>query len=305
MTGTDITQPTRSVGAAMRARIGLSAALATPFDRDGGVDWPRLAAHASRLLDQGMNVVTAFGTTGEGASIPSAVRATLHERMEAGGVRPAQLVECVYGPSSRDAGLHMRRSLEAGGAGILLVPPFYYKQPAEEGVYRWHAEAFEAAGAACRDVILYNIPGLTGVGIGPLLVARLRDAFPQVIAGVKDSSGDWDHTVSLLAEHRDIAILVGHEGHLAAAVRQGASGAISGMANVAPARVRRLVAGEDDPGLDAALDRLLELPIVPAIKALLAAQSGDEAWLSVRAPLLPITDADELALCGRLAAELG
>lgn len=286
----------------MRARIGLSAALATPLDADGGVDWPRLAAHARHLLGEGMNVVTAFGTTGEGVSIPVALRRELYARMAEHGVAAGQIVECVYGPSSDDAGAHMRRSLDAGCGGILLTPPHYFKQPGEEGVYRWYAEAFETAGDACRDVILYNIPSLTGVAIGPRLVARLRRAFPEVVAGVKDSSGDWAQTTALLAEHRDLAILVGHEGHLARAVREGASGAISGVANFAPGLVGRLVAGEDDARIDTVLETLLSLPVVPAIKAVLAAMTGDPAWAEVRAPLEPVTGDEVRAACARVAA---
>ena len=128
----------------------------------------------------------------------------------------------------------MRRSLAAGCAGIVLTPPFYFKGVDDEGVYRWFSEAIEAAGAGARDVILYHLPQVTGVSIAEALTGRLRRAFPEVIAGVKDSGGNWEHTASLLGEHRDLAILVGHEGHLARAVRQGASGAISGIANVAP-----------------------------------------------------------------------
>ena len=286
----------------MRKKIGVSAALTTPFDDGGAIDWPRFAAHAKHLLGQGMRVVTAFGTTGEGISISASARAPLYERMAAAGIGAGSLVECVYGPSSQDAGDHARRSLEAGCGGILLTPPFYFKQPTEEGVYRWFAEVLERTGPAGRDVILYNIPGLTGVRIGPKLVTRLRTAFPQAIAGVKDSSGDWDQTTALLAEHRDLAILVGHEGHLARAVRQGASGAISGVANFAPALVAKLVRGEDDPSIDALLGILLELPVVPAVKAVLAARTGDAAWLRVRAPLEAVGEASGLEACRRMAA---
>ena len=268
----------------MRDKIGLSAALATPFDKSGGIDWRRFTAHAGRLLGQGMKVVTVFGTTGEGVSLATAARAPLYEKMAEAGIAAGQLVECVYGPPSQEAGAHMRRALQADAAGILLAPPFYFKQPSEEGVYRWFSEALEAAGPACRDIILYNIPQLTGVTVGAALVTRLRTAFAGVIAGVKDSSGDWEQTTALLSEHRDLAILVGHEGHLARAVRHGASGAISGVANFAPALVAKLVRGEDDPRIDVILDLLLKLPVVPAVKCVLAAQTGAEAWLRVRAP---------------------
>jgi 4-hydroxy-tetrahydrodipicolinate synthase len=292
-------------GQKMRGKIGLSAALATPFDIDGKIDWTRFSAHASGLLEGGMAVVTAFGTTGEGVSISASARAELYERMSVHGITPDRLVECVYGPSVEDAAAHVRRSLVAGCAGILLTPPFYFKEPSEEGVYRWFSELFEAVGAGCRDVILYNIPGLTGVSVGPSLVGRLRRAFPEIVAGVKDSGGNWDWTASLLAEHRDIAILVGHEGDLARAVRNGASGAISGVANFAPGLVGRLVAGEDDSRIDRLLADLLSLPVVPAIKAILAARKDDEDWRRTRAPLQPIAASNALATCAAIAADFG
>lgn len=291
-------------GHPMRLKIGTSAAMLSPLTPTGAVDWERLAAHARRLLGTGMNVVTAFGTTGEGVSIARDERFELYDRLGVAGIAPGQLVECVYGPSAADAGSHARRALAAGCAGLLLTPPFYFKGVGEEGVYRWFAEVFEVAGAACRDVILYNIPALTGVSIGAGLTGRLRRAFPEVIAGVKDSSGDWDHTLSLLAEHRDLAILVGHEGHLADAVRHGASGAISGIANVAPNLVARLVGGAHDPLIDEALRVVLSMPVVPALRAILATQTGDAVWRQPRAPLVEITGAEELARCSGLARTL-
>jgi 4-hydroxy-tetrahydrodipicolinate synthase len=296
--------PSQPDGHPMRRKIGTSAAMTTPFNENGQIDWTALAAHAQALLDTGMNVVTAFGTTGEGVSISAGTRAGLYGHMERHGIRPDQLVECVNEPSSADAGAHMRRSLEAGCAGILLTPPFYFKGVGDEGVFRWCAEAFEEAGGVCRDVIVYNIPALTGVSIGPALLGRLRRAFPEVVAGIKDSAGDWDHTASLLAEHRDLAILVGHEGHLARAVRLGASGAISGIANIAPALVAKLVGGEDDPLVGEILSDLLKLPVVPAIKSVMAIKSGRGEWSRVRAPLQPIREADDLAVCSRIAAAI-
>lgn len=299
-----VTEPVTATPRTMRELIGMSAALATPFDPVGAIDWPRFSAHAAHLIANGMNVVTAFGTTGEGVSIARAERDALYDRMAAAGIGASRLVECVYGPPSLEAGRQLRRALEIGAAGILLTPPFYYKQPEDEGVFRWYAEAFEEAGGACRDIILYNIPALTGVRISPDLVARLRDAFPGVVVGVKDSSGDWDQTAAFLAGHKDIAILVGNEADLARAVQLGASGAISGMANVAPKLVARLVAGKHDVAIDRALDKVLSMPVVPSIKAILAAKTGDEGWSRVRAPLLPIESRDRLDACVALAAEL-
>lgn len=291
--------------ASIRAAIGASAALLTPFDSDGSIDWARLAQHIRSLLGTGMQVVTVFGTTGEGVSIPRDERYEVYDRLAATGVEAGRLVECIYGPSVDEAAAHARRSLAAGCAGLLVTPPFYFKGVSDEGVYRWFAEMFEAAGPTCRNVIVYNLPALTGVSIGPALVSRLRRAFPEVIAGVKDSAGDWSHTQALLAEHRDLAILVGHEGHLAEAIGKGASGAISGIANVAPRLVAGLVAGRHDPRIDRALDVVLSMPVVPALRAILSAQTGEPAWRRPRAPLLEISDPLQLDACRRLIADLG
>jgi len=288
----------------IKDKIGTSAPMLSPFTSSGELDWDRLAGHAKRLLGAGLRVVTAFGTTGEGVSIDRNIRFELYDRLDGAGVAPSQLVECVYGPSSAEAGAHARRSLGAGCAGVLLTPPFYFKGVGDEGVFRWFAEVFEATGSGCRDVIVYNIPALTGVSIGAELVGRLRRAFPEIIAGVKDSAGDWTHTQSLLAEHRDLAILVGHEGHLAQAVRNGASGAISGIANVAPGLVQRLVAGTHDPLIDEALEVVLSMPVVPALRTILATQRDDPSWLRPRPPLVEITDAAQLDRCRALAAQL-
>lgn len=282
--------------------IGMSAALTTPFEAQGNIDWPRFAAHSLDLLGQGMNVVTAFGTTGEGASIGTRIRAELFDRMEANGVRPGQLVECIYGPSSEDAGWFAKRAFAAGCAGLLLCPPFYFRPADPEGIYRWYAEVFEKAGAGARNVILYHIPGLTGVAITPDLVGRLRTAFPEIVAGVKDSGGDWASTAALLAEHRDLTILVGHENHLAEAVRNGASGAISGIANLFPALVARLVSGETDPRIDAVLKEILAYPVVPSIKAAMAGLKGDDTWLRTQAPLVALSSAQARGLGRSLAA---
>jgi 4-hydroxy-tetrahydrodipicolinate synthase len=267
---------------------GASAALTTPFDATGSVDWTRLAGHAAALLSKGVATVAAFGTTGEGVSIPLAVRAELAERFAGHGIDLARVVACVFAVSAEDAGDEIAAALRSGQAAVLLSPPFYFKDLSPDGLFQWFATAFERAGADGRDIVLYNIPQLTGVRIDTDLVARLREKFGPVVAGVKDSGGDWKHTAALIGDHGDLAILVGHEGHLARAVRLGASGAISGIANITPGLVARLASGEDDPRIDRILDHVLALPVVPAIKALQALLLNDTTWRAVRPPLVEL-----------------
>src|SRR5262249_1112323 len=123
---------------------------------------------------------------------------------------------------------------------LLMAPPFFFPKVDADGAFRWYAQVFERLGARLRDIILYHIPEMTRVGLSHELIARLQRAFPAAILGVKDSNGNWPDTERLLAEQRDLHILVGDERQLARAVRRGASGSICGLANLCPAVLRPL-----------------------------------------------------------------
>jgi 4-hydroxy-tetrahydrodipicolinate synthase len=121
----------------------------------------------------------------------------------------------------------------------------------------------------------------------------LRAGFPGIVTGVKDSSGDWPYTERLLEAHRDLAILIGDERDLARGVRLGGQGAISGVANFLPQEVRALaVEGRDDRRVPDLVAELLNHPVTPAVKALVAHTTGEEVWLGVRPPLEPVPAAD-------------
>jgi 4-hydroxy-tetrahydrodipicolinate synthase len=266
-------------------RLWANAALATPFQAPGVIDWDSLTRHARDLLERGLTSVTAFGTTGEGASIPLGERAELFDRFGAAGIDPARVVECVYGPAAGEVAAGVRKALGAGAAAVLVPPPFYFKQPSDDGVFAWYDRMFGALGGAARDVLLYNIPGVTGVTISVDLVARLRSAFPQILLGVKDSSGDWPYAERLLAEHADLTILFGFENLLIKAAARGGSGTISGLANIAPEMIAGLVRGCADARIDDLVAAVDTVPVVPAIKALVAHVRGDAVWRAVEPPL--------------------
>jgi 4-hydroxy-tetrahydrodipicolinate synthase len=135
------------------------------------------------------------------------------------------------------------------------------------------------------------------VALSTSLIGRLKAAYPDVIVGVKDSSGNWDYTEQLLRAHSDIMILIGDERHLARAVRLGAAGAISGLANVFPRRLAQLIeTGEDDAAMSELVDELVRFPVTPAIKVLVADDQNDPAWRNVRSPLVPLSQAEAAQL---------
>lgn len=287
-------------GAPAGARLWANAALATPFQAAGtaagAIDWDCLTRHASDLLKRGLTSVTAFGTTGEGASIPPGERAALFDRFGAAGIDPARVVECIYGPAAGEVAAAARQALRAGAAAVLMPPPFYFKQPSDDGVFAWYARVFDTLGGDARDVLLYNIPGLTGVAISVDLVARLRTAFPRVVLGVKDSSGDWPYAERLLAEHADLTILFGFENLLTKAAAGGGSGTISGLANIAPEMIAGLVGGGADARIDDLVAAVSDLPVVSAIKALVAHVRGEAVWRAVAPPLEALASGDERRL---------
>ena len=270
-------------------RFGLGVAAITPFTADGTVDLPRLVAHARRCLAEGCSSVTLFGTTGEGASLGFRERARMLDAMVAAGFdMRAQVLGGVAASAIEDAAAQARHIYAAGGRGVLLAPPFYFKGPDDEGLYAWFSRVIEASGDA-RGVILYHLPSLTCVPLSVDLVGRLKRAFPGVVVGVKDSGGVWEHTAALLEAHRDLHILVGDERLLARAVRHGGSGAINGFSNFCAARLMPMVErGEEIPGLGALVDLLLGYPVTPAIKALVAHVTGDEGYARAAPPLVAL-----------------
>lgn len=268
-------------------RFGLSVALATPFNRDGSIDLVKLGEHAASSIEGGCDSVTVFGTTGEGASISAAERPQVLDYIGRSAVKPGRVVICIAATAVDDAVRQCREALDFGCKALLLPPPFYFKGVSDDGVFGWYASLLERIGPDARDAILYNIPSVTSVTVAHDVLARLRAAFGGVIAGVKDSGGDWSYTEKLLDAHSDIAILVGDERHLAAAARRGGQGAISGIANLFPAELRGLaIDGRDDPRINALVELVLRYPVVPAIKVLMAHMSGHAEWSSVRAPLI-------------------
>ena len=274
----------------MVAGFGLSVALATPFKSSGAIAADVMVKQARRSLAAGCASVTLFGTTGEGASIGTQERARILDAFMEAGIEPSQIVAGVLVDAAEDAAHQMAQALSKGVRNILLAPPSYFKNVSDDGLFAWYADVFAQVGDKARDVLVYNIPSVTMVALSIDLIGRLRTAFPAIVTGVKDSSGDWPYTETLLKTHGDLIILIGDERHLAKGVRLGGQGAISGMANFAPLEVRAMaVDGKDDTRVERFVAELLKHPVTPAVKVMVATMTNDETWLAVRPPLTSIS----------------
>jgi 4-hydroxy-tetrahydrodipicolinate synthase len=283
---------------------GLWCANLTPLDREGRIDTARLAAHVRQLFSQGVDGVAPFGTTGEGPSFSVAERRSGLDALLSGGITAGRIVAGTGGAAFTDAVELTRHAIGVGVFRCLVVPPFFFKEVPDEAVFAFFAQLIDAVNDPRLRLYLYHIPQFSGVPIRPVVVARLVEAFPGVVAGVKDSSGEWANTEQLLARAPSLDILVGHEPHLPRLMRAGGAGTICGVANVYPGIVRALLAREVQPEDDARIQRFLEVlfrfPFLPAFKAIKAAQVNDAGWRTLRAPWLPLADAPREDLLGAL-----
>ena len=216
------------------------------------------------------------------------------------------------------------QAVKHGCAGVLMLPPFYYKNVSEEGLYRYFSEVVQRVGDARLRIYLYHIPPVAIVGITPGLVERLLKAYPNAIAGMKDSSGDWNNTKTFLDAFADSArpartgfdVFVGSESFLLANMRNGGAGTISATANVNPAAIHEVVhcsigclSGCRSRTPTGAIKcrarsfRSRKFPsMIAALKQAIAIYTNDPEWARVRPPLVELTTEQAKLLAAQLEA---
>ena len=276
---------------------GVLAPVLTPFGGDLAPDPRRLVRLCRWLLDHGCAALAPFGTTSEANSLSVEEREALLDALLEAGIPPARLLPgtgcCALTDSVRLTAHAVRR----GCAGVLMLPPFYYKGVSDDGLFRGFAEVVERVGDPRLRVYLYHIPPVAQVGIGPALVERLLRAYPRAIAGMKDSSGDFANTRTMIERFaRDgFDVFVGSERFLLENLRAGGVGCITATGNVNAAAIDRLWAGwrgaeaenlqQEVNAVRAAVE---QGPVIASLKAVVADVTGDDGWATVRPPLVPL-----------------
>ncbi|HEX5700720.1 MAG TPA: dihydrodipicolinate synthase family protein, partial [Rubrobacter sp.] len=200
---------------------GVLAAVLTPMDEDLNPDHQAFAAHCHRLLAAGCHGLSVFGTTGEANSLSVDERLAALQALVESGVPPEKLLPGTGSCALTDTVRLSRAALEAGTAGALVLPPFYYKGVGDDGLFRFFAEVVERVGDERLRLYLYHIPRMTGVDLGLPLISRLIDAYPSIVVGTKDSSGDRERIMTLCREFPDFCVLAGTETLLLETLRSG------------------------------------------------------------------------------------
>ncbi len=291
---------------------GVIAPVLTPFAEDGAPDPDRFIEHAEWLLSEegGCHALAPFGTTSEANSLGLDERMELLEDLIDAGVEPLNLMPGTGTCSLMDTVILTQHAMDLGCGGVLMLPPFYYKQPSEEGLFRYFADVIDEVGDDRLKVYLYHIPPVAQVGFSLPLIERLRQEFPDTVVGLKDSSGDWSNMKAILEAFPDFELFPGSELFLLDGLRHGAAGVISATANI-NARFMRSVyddwRGEEADRLQVKISAMRasvqSFPMVPVLKAVIAHYRRDPQWRELRPPFEALDGAEAKRAISVLAEE--
>jgi 4-hydroxy-tetrahydrodipicolinate synthase len=273
-------------------------------------DSERLAQHCRWLVSNNVGLAV-FGTNSEANSMSVDEKVDLLDKLIEDGIDPRRMMPGTGMSALTDSVYLTAHAVRLGCSGVLMLPPFYYKGVTDEGLFRSYSEVIERVGDSRLKVYLYNIPPVSHVPLSVALITRLLDAYPQTVAGIKDSSGDWNNTQAYIESFADRGFVVfpGSESFLLQGLRNGASGCISATANVHPGPIAKMLDLWESADADAHQARLNEIrgifakyPMIAALKSAVAFYSGDPEWRTVRPPLVELTDDQERTFLSELDA---
>jgi 4-hydroxy-tetrahydrodipicolinate synthase len=290
---------------------GVLAPVITPFRKDYSPDAERFARHCRWLLKSGCAGLAVFGTNSEANSMSVGEKRKLLEALVAGGVPASTLMPGTGHCALTDSIEMTRAAVELGCAGVLMLPPFYYKGVSDEGLYRNFAEVIERVGDERLSLYLYHIPPVAQVAITLPLIERLLSKYPGIVAGVKDSSGDWSNTKAMLDNFAKggFDVFAGSEVFLLDNMRNGGKGCITATGNINPGAIdkvfrnwRSAEADKLQAGITATRKIVQKQPMIAALKAAIAYWGNDPQWKTCRPPLVELNEKQEQELIGELKA---
>jgi len=296
---------------------GVLAPVVTPFTQDLAPDAKRFVRHCKWLLGHGCSGLAVFGTNSEANSLSAEERMMLLEELVRAGVPAEKLMPGTGCCALTDSVRLTAHAVKLGCAGVLMLPPFYYKGVPDEGLFRNFAEVIERVADERLQLYLYHIPPVAQVPITLGLIERLLARYPRIVAGIKDSSGDWNNTQAVLdafvgksGGKQGFDVFAGSEVFLLRNMRAGGVGCITAGANVNPHGIDRAYRGWETPQaeeLQASIDAVRkvlqsQVSMIPALKAAIAHYAGDAGWSAVRPPLVELAADQQSAMVKALQA---
>ena len=295
------------------ALSGVFAAALTPLDADCAPDFAPMVAHCRWLLDHGCDGLGVLGTTGEANSFTREERIAILEALVGAGIPPDVLLPGTGCCALPDTVALCRAAVDLGARRVLVLPPFYYKNVSDDGLFAAFAEIVEQVGDDRLHIYLYHFPQMSGIPLSLALIERLLKAYPGSFTGIKDSSGDLDNMLRTIRAFPDFAVFSGSDAFLLAVLQAGGAGCITAVGNIAAfvaAEVQAAFRRGDSAAAEQAQERLGRVrrivatyPMTAALKEIMAVHSGNDGWRRIRPPLSPLAPAEVVALRRALALE--
>jgi 4-hydroxy-tetrahydrodipicolinate synthase len=281
-----------------------------PLDAGLDPDVEKYIEHCRWALEEGCHGLVMFGTTGEANSFSVDERIRLLDAAIDAGIPVERMMVGTGCAALTDTVRLTRHAIDRGTKSILMLPPFYYKGASDEALAASYDRVIQRVGTRDFSLVLYHIPQVSGVPITTQLVDMIKDRHPQTLAGIKDSTGDWDHSKMLIQRYPDLAVFPGAENLLAAGLEVGGAGCISAGCNVNARAIRQLydeaMAGNDTAARHVEVESIRQIlqryALIPAMKQMIADAKGDPGWSRLRPPLMPLSEADAKALSADLQA---
>ena len=280
----------------------------TPFKDDGSPDAQKLLKQCQWLEANGVGQAI-FGTNSEANSISAPQKMDTLTALIKGGLNPAHMMPGTGATSIDETVTMTRHAVQHKCAGVLMLPPFYYKDVTDDGLFAFYSEVIQKVGDAGLQIYIYNIPPVTKITLSLSLLERLSKAYPKTIVGMKDSSGDWAYTESVikLLAPSGFRVYAGSEVFLMRTLHAGGVGCISATANVNPRAIAQLAAHWQESDADqhqTALDQVRSIfaqyQMIAGMKTAVAHYSKDSEWLRVRPPLMQLSADQQAKLLGEL-----
>ena len=206
---------------------GVYAPVMTPYNVDLSIDHERLFLHCSWLISQGCGLAI-FGTNSEANSLSVGERLDVLDILVGRGLNPKKMLPGTGCCSIIDSAVLTTKAIKLGCSGVLMLPPFYYKDVSDDGIFKNFSEIIERVGDSRLKIFLYHFPQMSGLHLSVEVIERLVKAFPDSIVGMKDSTGNlWDNFKA-----KNFSMFVGSEKKLLNGLKMGAAGCISATTNV-------------------------------------------------------------------------
>jgi 4-hydroxy-tetrahydrodipicolinate synthase len=287
---------------------GVLAAAVTPLDSNLVPNEVLMTDHCKWLLKNGIDGLAILGTTGEANSFSLKERIHIIEGLIEAGIPADKMLPGTGSCSLTDSVILSSLCVKAGTRGVLMLPPFYYKNPSDDGLFSFFSEVIQRVGSAALKIYLYHFPQQSATPFSLSLIERMVKEYPNTIVGMKDSSGDLKNMVAAAKNFPEFCVLSGADDLVLPLLEQGGGGCITACANILPRLLKEMYegfhSGEDITEVNGMITAvrmvMAKLPAPPGQKAILARHTGNDEWCNMRPPLMKL-ESDKLT---QLYAEL-